>query len=127
MPTPQRAPVRLKARVSQPAGLLERTVRNVAVVGALLFAVHTLWPLFAPGTPPPTTGLVSQAQAAVEASGVGETMSDLLNPPAPVDQHFTGCNAARAAGYEDIPRSDPSYREWMDGDGDGWACEPYRR
>ncbi|PLR21014.1 calcium-binding protein [Caulobacter zeae] len=44
----------------------------------------------------------------------------------PADQHFSGCNAARAAGRESIPSWDPSYRESMDGDGDGLACEPYR-
>lgn len=42
------------------------------------------------------------------------------------DQHFSGCNEARAAGREDIPSWDPSYRTEMDGDGDGLACEPYR-
>ena len=42
------------------------------------------------------------------------------------DQHFSGCDEARAAGREDIPRWDPSYREHMDGDGDGLACEPIR-
>ncbi len=41
------------------------------------------------------------------------------------DQHFSGCNDARAAGRENIPRWDPSYREQMDGDGDGLACEPF--
>jgi hypothetical protein len=40
------------------------------------------------------------------------------------DQHFSGCNAARAAGRENIPWFDPSYRPEMDGDGDGLACEP---
>lgn len=127
MPSPHRLPVRPAGRVDQPVGPLERTVRTLAIVGALLFAGHTLWPLLAPGAPPPTAGLVSTARAAVEESGMSETMTDLLNPPAPVDQHFTGCNAARAAGRENIPRSDPSYRDWMDGDQDGWACEPYRR
>ncbi|MGE7199427.1 excalibur calcium-binding domain-containing protein [Brevundimonas naejangsanensis] len=42
------------------------------------------------------------------------------------DQHYSGCNAVRAAGRKDIPRWDPSYRSWMDGDGDGLACEPPR-
>lgn len=42
------------------------------------------------------------------------------------DQHFSGCREARAAGREDIPCWDPSYREHMDGDGDGLACEPFR-
>ncbi len=48
----------------------------------------------------------------------------LLAPP--LDQHFSGCNAARAAGRVNIPSSDPSYRSFMDGDGDGLACEPWR-
>ena len=43
-----------------------------------------------------------------------------------LDQHFIGCKEARAAGRENIPISDPSYRDSMDGDGDGFACEPYR-
>lgn len=41
------------------------------------------------------------------------------------DQHFRGCDEARAAGRVNIPSHDPSYRERMDGDGDGLACEPY--
>jgi hypothetical protein len=39
---------------------------------------------------------------------------------------FSGCKAARAAGYENIPRGHPAYHPDMDGDGDGYACEPYR-
>lgn len=39
------------------------------------------------------------------------------------DQHFADCGAARAAGRENIPWFDPSYRAEMDGDGDGFACE----
>ncbi|WP_409450276.1 excalibur calcium-binding domain-containing protein [Brevundimonas sp.] len=42
------------------------------------------------------------------------------------DQHYSGCTAVRAAGRKDIPSWDPSYRSWMDGDGDGLACEPPR-
>lgn len=41
------------------------------------------------------------------------------------DQHFRNCDAARAAGRQSIPSWDPSYRERMDRDGDGVACEPY--
>lgn len=40
-------------------------------------------------------------------------------------RHFSGCNDARAEGYESIARNEPSYRPEMDGDGDGIACEPY--
>lgn len=53
-------------------------------------------------------------------------MIDRVKPEPIPDQHFSGCNAARAAGRENIPSWDPSYRQSMDGDGDGLACEPYR-
>lgn len=37
-----------------------------------------------------------------------------------------GCDDARAAGTAPIYSGEPGYRESMDGDGDGIACEPYR-
>ena len=55
------------------------------------------------------------------------TMIERAEPAPMADQHLSGCDAARAAGRENIPSWDPSYRERMDGDGDGLACEPYRR
>lgn len=45
--------------------------------------------------------------------------------PQPGD-YWPGCNAARAAGTAPIYRGEPGYREGMDGDSDGIACEPYR-
>lgn len=42
------------------------------------------------------------------------------------DQHYSGCSQARANQHENIASWEPSYREHMDGDGDGLACEPYR-
>ncbi len=53
-----------------------------------------------------------------------ERVAAMFEPPP--DQHFRGCDQARSAGRSNIPSSDPSYREFMDGDGDGLACEPYR-
>ena len=41
--------------------------------------------------------------------------------------YYPGCNAARAAGAAPIHAGEPGYREEMDGDGDGIACEPHRR
>lgn len=122
MPTSQPPGRRPRPHAQPGAGPVERTVRNLAVVGSLLFAGYVLWPLYAPDTPRPAAGLISQAQA----SEVGQAVTQILDPPSPVDQHFSGCDAARAVGREDIPRSDPSYREWMDGDHDGLACEPWR-
>ena len=40
-------------------------------------------------------------------------------------QRFSGCNDARAAGYENIRADEPNYRADWDGDGDGLACEPH--
>lgn len=40
--------------------------------------------------------------------------------------YYSGCREARAAGVAPIYRGQPGYREGMDGDGDGIACEPYR-
>lgn len=40
--------------------------------------------------------------------------------------YYPNCDAARAAGAAPIYRGTPGYREGMDGDGDGIACEPYR-
>jgi hypothetical protein len=40
--------------------------------------------------------------------------------------YYSGCNEARAAGKAPIYAGQPGYREGMDGDSDGVACEPYR-
>jgi len=40
--------------------------------------------------------------------------------------YYANCDAARAAGAAPIYRGQPGYREGMDGDSDGIACEPYR-
>ena len=40
--------------------------------------------------------------------------------------YYANCNAARAAGAAPIYRGQPGYRQEMDGDNDGIACEPYR-
>ena len=40
--------------------------------------------------------------------------------------YWRGCDDARAAGTAPIYRGEPGYREGMDGDSDGVACEPYR-
>jgi hypothetical protein len=40
--------------------------------------------------------------------------------------YWRGCDDARAAGTAPIYRGEPGYREGMDADSDGIACEPYR-
>jgi hypothetical protein len=39
--------------------------------------------------------------------------------------YYSGCNAVRAAGKAPLFIGSPGYREGMDGDSDGIACEPY--
>lgn len=41
--------------------------------------------------------------------------------------HYAGCDEVRAAGAAPLHRGQPGYREDMDGDDDGIACEPHRR
>ena len=40
--------------------------------------------------------------------------------------HYSGCDEVRAAGKAPLHAGQPGYREDMDGDGDGLACEPIR-
>ena len=42
-----------------------------------------------------------------------------------VGDYWSGCGAARAAGSAPIYLGEPGYRDEMDGDDDGVACEPY--
>jgi len=39
---------------------------------------------------------------------------------------YSGCYEVRAAGKAPLYAGQPGYRETMDGDGDGVACEPPR-
>ena len=41
--------------------------------------------------------------------------------------YYENCVAARAAGVAPITRGEPGYREGLDGDSDGVACERYHR
>ena len=50
----------------------------------------------------------------------------LMRARAPQEgDYWPGCNSARAAGTAPIYIGEPGYREGMDGDGDGIACEPH--
>jgi hypothetical protein len=40
-------------------------------------------------------------------------------------RYYPNCDWAWSLGAAPIKRGDPGYREQMDGDGDGIACEPY--
>ncbi|QUT08044.1 excalibur calcium-binding domain-containing protein [Sphingobium phenoxybenzoativorans] len=51
--------------------------------------------------------------------------TDMRKRPPKAGDYWDGCNDARAAGAAPIYRGEPGYREGMDGDGDGIACEAY--
>ena len=61
-------------------------------------------------------------QAAQEAA---QQQAPPIQPPvqAPAAVFYQNCAAARAAGAAPLYRGDPGYRDKMDGDGDGVACE----
>lgn len=44
-------------------------------------------------------------------------------PAAPI--YFRNCDEAKARGFTNIPIGAPGYRGNLDGDSDGFACEPY--
>jgi Excalibur calcium-binding domain len=55
-------------------------------------------------------------------------MSPLRPIPAPQRmESFSNCGAARAAGRAPLHRGEPGYSPQLDRDGDGIACEPWRR
>jgi len=74
--------------------------------------------------------------AAVMLGGIGGYAWSQLPPAvsrspqerATIEQSVTysGCNEVRAAGKAPLYAGQPGYREDMDGDGDGVACEPLR-
>ena len=67
-----------------------------------------------------------RANFVAEQAEVAEQGLTLLKPEPRPYRRFSGCNDARAAGYENITSDEPSYRPEWDGDGDGIACEPHR-
>ena len=65
------------------------------------------------------------------APDVRSSWTMATQPPDKVDAdersaYYPNCDAARAAGVAPIHRGSPGYREGLDGDSDGVACEPYR-
>jgi len=54
---------------------------------------------------------------------VGSSHEDLKTVESSV--YYPNCAAARAAGVAPLHRGEPGYRQGLDGDSDGKACEPY--
>lgn len=87
-------------------------VYPLIVVGVVLVAVYGMFN---------TDKIPGSLQSVVNASrNLGRQ-----NAP-PVGAYYPNCDAARSAGVAPIYAGEPGYREKLDGDGDGIACEPYR-
>ena len=72
-----------------------------------------------------SVGLTSQGRMAIATTvqNLGSiTGAKRRRSPQPGD-YWSGCNDARDAGTAPIYRDEPGYREDMDGDSDGIACE----
>lgn len=72
------------------------------------------------------------AAAAFAATWILTPVRTAASQPAPVatsapdNVFYTGCDEVRAAGKAPLYQGQPGYREGMDGDLDGIACEPHR-
>lgn len=91
------------------------TVLGGAGVAGLLIGLGSL-----AISPEGRTAVTEKANTVAIASGVARAREPQAG------DYWPGCKAARAAGTAPIYLGEPGYREGMDGDGDGIACEPYR-
>ncbi|MFC0588864.1 excalibur calcium-binding domain-containing protein [Novosphingobium aquiterrae] len=73
-----------------------------------------------------TLALSEDGRAAITArvKPVAVTMGLMWARTPRAGDHWRGCDPVRAAGSAPLYRGEPGYREDMDGDGDGVACEP---
>jgi hypothetical protein len=70
--------------------------------------------------------MIFTAAPQLQKSTTGSTA--MLDQIKTVEQsaYYPNCNAARAAGSAPMRSGTPGYRDELDGDSDGIACEPYR-
>jgi len=74
-----------------------------------------------------TTTARERAETAATALKPLAVSAGLMRARAPQDgDHWSRCDDARAAGTTPIHAGEPGYRNGLDRDGDGVACEPYR-
>lgn len=66
------------------------------------------------------------ADAAVQVQSLVSSKDTTSTGTTPSGAYYHRCDAARAAGVAPLRRGEPGYRDALDRDGDGIACEPYR-
>jgi hypothetical protein len=71
---------------------------------------------------------VTPAAPSVTTPAAGSRPTAAVPTPEEIEhsRYFADCNEARSAGVAPIFTGQPGYREELDGDGDGIACEPIR-
>lgn len=94
--------------VPRPSGVATASTRE-AIPAPVVPVVEPVVPVVEPVEP------LEQAVEPVESAEPGE-------PAEPVE-HYASCAAAEAAGAAPLHVGDPGYREGLDRDGDGVACE----
>jgi hypothetical protein len=78
----------------------------------------------APDPPGPSAGLAATALATTATLTTVPVQEPEVNAQTPTGTiYFKNCAAARAAGGAPLYRGQPEYRDSMDGDQDGIACE----
>ena len=60
------------------------------------------------------------------AEGTAPRSAEAVAPPIASATYYPNCSAARAAGAAPIHAGQPGYRQALDRDLDGIACEPLR-
>ena len=96
-------------------------VVSTALASALTFG--GVWFAHEPGSP------AAASTPAPRPASITETAKAPSQPVATVrlaSIHYAGCDEVRALGKAPLYAHEPGYREGMDGDGDGIACEPIR-
>ena len=80
-----------------------------------------------PATTSSTTSTTMNESTTSTTGGQATTSSTgsvpQLVPPTVESSQFSNCTEAAQAGRYDIPRGDPDYASYLDGDNDGVACE----
>ncbi|MFI8425119.1 excalibur calcium-binding domain-containing protein [Streptomyces sp. NPDC085479] len=84
-------------------------------------------PSVAPPVPPPAE---TPDPDTAEPDAPEPETSDPVTPESPESTsptatYYENCDAAREAGAAPLLRGEPGYREALDREGDGIACEPY--
>ena len=65
----------------------------------------------------------SYAKGKNKTTKISKTTKSKKKKSSESDVYFNNCSEARASGYSNIRRGEPGYRDRLDRDGDGIACE----